>query len=358
MTQTHCNMTNHKGTHLSYEERVQIKTLIDLGFSNRAIARELQRAPQTINNEVNRGKTRQIHRQKPKDKVYEYEAFVYVPSLAEEKYRQNRKRCGARPLWTKNTDFIPWADELMLKHRWSPEAVIMQAHRENCFDQRPIPCVTTLYAWIDKRLMKTRNIDLLEKLTRQPTSKSFKHHINQRILGPSIETRPKDIYKRQEFGHWEIDTVIGTKDKTKPVILTLVERQTRFEILELIDAKSADAVTHALTKLFDQLGDKTPHIFKSITSDNGSEFASLFETFSPMIDIYFTHPFSSFERGTSENQHKLIRRYLPKGYDLSLITSEYVKTIQQFMNDYPRKSLEHNTAHHRMAKELKRLGIL
>ncbi|UXR34038.1 helix-turn-helix domain-containing protein [Staphylococcus simulans] len=81
-------MTNHKGTHLSYEERVQIETLKNLGFSNRAIARELGRAPQTINNEIHRGTTRQIKRQKQQHKVYEYEAQIYFSSLGQQRYRQ------------------------------------------------------------------------------------------------------------------------------------------------------------------------------------------------------------------------------------------------------------------------------
>ncbi|MDN8954806.1 IS30 family transposase, partial [Staphylococcus aureus] len=119
------------------------------------------------------------------------------------------------------------------------------------------------------------------------------------------------------------------KDKSKPVILTLVERQTRFEILEMIESKSADAVSHTLKKLFDSLGEKAPKIFKSITSDNGSEFASLYEDFGHMTKIYFTHPFSSYERGTSENQHKLIRRFIPKAHDLSGVSKSLIKMIQQ-----------------------------
>ncbi|SUM56472.1 transposase [Staphylococcus microti] len=122
MTHTYSNTTNRKGTHLSYEKRVQIETLKNLGFSNRAIARELGRASQTIHNEIHRGTARQIKRQKTQHKVYEYEPQIYFSSLGEKRYRQNRQQCGARPLWKKNPTFIPWADHLMKKKHWSPEA--------------------------------------------------------------------------------------------------------------------------------------------------------------------------------------------------------------------------------------------
>lgn len=357
MTQAHCNTTKHKGTHLTYEERIRIETLKGLGFSNRAIARELGRAPQTIHNEIKRGTTRQISRQKYQDKVYEYEQFQYIPSLAQQNYHENRRRCGARPLWLENSDFVTWADDLMIQQLWSPEAVVAYAHRENIFPSDLIPCVTTLYAWIDNNIMATKNIHLLEKLKRHTSNPTY-HRTHRRVLGPSIEQRPQDVESRQTFGHWGIDTVIGTKDKSKPVILTLVERATRFETLTLIDNKSADSVIQGLKAIFKDLKSLTPHIFKSITADNGSEFASLYEEFGHDIDIYFAHPFSSFERGTSENQHKMLRRFIPKGTDLSTVSQCRLKHVQQFMNDYPRKILGYDTAHHRMAQALKALKLL
>ncbi|SUM56473.1 transposase [Staphylococcus microti] len=99
------------------------------------------------------------------------------------------------------------------------------AHKQQCFEKEEIPSTTTMYAWIDQQIMETKNIDLLEKLKRRhSTRNSYYSRPHHRVLGPSIETRPREIESRESFGHWKIDTVIGTKDKTKPVILTLVER--------------------------------------------------------------------------------------------------------------------------------------
>jgi len=151
MTQTYFNMKPVKGTHLCYQERVQIETLKTLGFSNRAIARELNRAPQTIHNEIQRGTTRQIKHQKPQSKVYEYETFLYIPSLSHQRYIENRKCCGAKGIWAKNPEFIPWADQMMDQCKGSPGAVIGYAHRNNVFDDAMVPSTTTLYAWINFR---------------------------------------------------------------------------------------------------------------------------------------------------------------------------------------------------------------
>ena len=94
-----------------------------------------------------------------------------------------------------------------------------------------------------------------------------------------------------------------------------------------------------MTNLKERAGDQFESIFKSITSDNGSEFSGLHEGLSEVLDVYFTHPYASWERGTSENQHKFIRRFIPKGKSMSDLTQRDCLRIQQWMNDYPRKIL-------------------
>lgn len=105
--------------------------------------------------------------------------------------------------------------------------------------------------------------------------------------------------------------------KNEKALLTLVERQTRFEIIVPIKSKTNDAITLALS----QLGNSFSRIFKSITSDNGSEFSDLTETL-PDTEIYFTHPHSSWERGTKENHHKFIRRIIPKVNNMKSVSKE------------------------------------
>ena len=208
-----------------------------------------------------------------------------------------------------------------------------------------IPCTTTLYQWIDRGIMRTKNMDLLEKLSRKIKKKNPGHRSNRRVLGKSIDERPKAIDSRESFGHWEIDTVVGNKTKSDAVLLTLAERKTRFEIIMKLNGKDAQSVDQAVHELQERAGDDFSHLFKTITSDNGSEFAGLHEAVQDAVDVYFSHPYASWERGTSENQHKLIRRFIPKGSSISAVKESRLKRIEQWMNDYPRKILNYQSPH-------------
>ncbi|MCY6991372.1 IS30 family transposase [Staphylococcus argensis] len=215
-----------------------------------------------MNNEIERGRTYQIkQRQKYKDRIYEYGAFDYEPERAQLQYEENRLNCGPKGIRAHNPEFFEGADEKMLGDHWSPEpeALILDAKRRDTYEDKPLPCTTMLYAWIDKGQLKTRNIHLQEKCRRRPKNKLY-HRSHQRVLGMSINERPPEVATREEFGHWEIDTVIGSKDKSEPVLLTLVERKTRFEILTLIENTSAQAVTRSIRCLQTQLESYINHI--------------------------------------------------------------------------------------------------
>ena len=265
----------------------------------------------------------------------------------------NRSSCGRKPKYIDVGEFLKWADHKMLKDKWSPDACVGYAKENRLFPSSEIPSTKSLYNWINKSLMKTKNIDLLEKVKRRNKNSMRRTRQNKKKLGISIEERPDKIQTREEFGHWEIDTVIGKKKKTDPVLLTLVERKTRYEKLIKIHGKTPDAVDLGL----DFLKDKTQlnkEIFKSITSDNGSEFSSLSEL-AEYVDIYFCHPYTSWERGTSECQHKLIRRFIQKGTSLEEVSKEKIYRINEWMNNLPRKIFNYQSAKEEFIKEIKQL---
>lgn len=343
MTQTHNNTADKKGTHLSYQERCQIAILKKENYSNRAIAVSLNRAPQTIHNEIKRGSVQQKKKQVQNGKEYIYYYTVYDADHGQAAYDKQRLNCGRRPKWADSDAFIDWADNKMLEEYWSPDTVVGFAKRHELFEPTLIPSTTTLYNWIDSGIMRTKNMDLLEKVSRRPSKKQSSAKVNKRILGTSIEERPKAVDSRDHFGHWEIDTVIGQKNEDDKVLLTLVERMTRFEVLLKLPGKTSEAVCLAVSQLRKRCGDEYTRLFKTVTADNGSEFASLQEALQDTVDAYFTHPFASYERGTSENQHKLIRRFLPKGQKISEVSHRQILRIQQWMNHYPRKILGYQT---------------
>lgn len=142
-------------------------------------------------------------------------------------------------------EFIQLAEDKILKEKQSPDAVVGSAKRHEKFDY--IPSTKTLYNWIDEGKLSVKNIDLEMKLRR--STKGKKSRENKKVLGTSIEERPESIETREEFGHWEIDTVLGHKSKDD-ALLTLVEKKTRHEIIRRIPNKSAEAVTEAMQDIF------------------------------------------------------------------------------------------------------------
>lgn len=128
-------------------------------------------------------------------------------------------------------------------------------------------CTKTLYNYIALGLLEINNIDLPLKLRRSQKSKRIRK--NKNILGRSISERAEVINNRTEFGHWEIDTIIGKKTKKESVLLTLTERQSRMEIIEKIDSKTSNTVLKVLNKVLLSFGDYSTKVFKTLTSDNG-----------------------------------------------------------------------------------------
>ncbi len=343
-----------KGSHLSYKEMCQIEAWSKDGHSNREIARRLNRAPQTINNAIHSGSVSQVRQQKTNGKSYRYTDNIYFADVHFRRYEENRANCGRNPKWLECEAFLNWADQKMLEDKWSPDACVGYAKRQSLYPDNEIPSTKSLYHWIDSGIMRTCNLDLLEKLSRKPIKSKPKRRRNKRVLGESIEQRPKDVDTREEFGHWEIDTIVGLKQASDPVLLTLVERKTRFEWILEIAAKTEEAVDKALSGIFANDSKLKRQVFKSFTADNGSEFASLSEL-AEGLKVYFCHPYASYERGSSENQHKLIRRFIPKGTAIGKVSSNQIKRITQWINDYPRRILDYDTAHNVFMQEVRKI---
>ena len=275
----------NKWQHLDLTERLSIEKMIALGYSNRAIARGLNRPHSTINNEIKRGIIKQKKIINGKEEYYtKYDAYA-----AQGFYELNRERSVKPFKLVRVSKFIEFAVDKIRNHKWSPDAVAGFAYVQGLFTKEEIVSAKTLYNYIDLKLIDLDNFDLLLKLSRKATKQAPKK--NKRVFGKSISSRPDYINDRSEFGHWEIDTVIGVKDLNEPVLLTLTERLTRYELIIKIHGKNEQAVSKALEQLVHRK--HSEEIFKSITSNNGSEFATLTEAVCTVAEVYFTHSYSS-----------------------------------------------------------------
>lgn len=152
----------------------------------------------------------------------------------------------------------------------------------------------------------------------------------------SIEERPEWVNKREELGHWEIDTVVGSGDSSA-VLLTLDERTLNFRHMIKIPNRSTAAVEQGIVQLQKIYGDRFNAAFRTITSDNGSEFASLPQLL-PGTAIYYAHPYSAYERGLNEKQNSLIRRFFPKGHSMDVVSPDAVHRVQDWCNRFSRKA--------------------
>ena len=328
------NTQSRKNKHLNFKERMIIELRLNDGFSAYKIAKELQRPINTILNEIRRGTTKQIKQGKYVE--------MYLADTGEAIYKANRQNSCRTFKRIECSSFINYAVDMIKNHSWSPDACVGNALAKGKFKRDQIVSNKTLYNYIDLGLLAVINADLPMKLRRNTKSSQVKKH--KKKLGKSITERPSNINNREEFGHWEIDTVVGEKSKDDCVLLTIVERKTRNAIIHKIASKTAEAVTEALNSIRTIYGDKFSDIFKTITSDNGSEFADL-SILEAETDtkVYFTHPYSSFEKGTNERHNGLIRRFIPKGKCISDYSSDDIIFIEEWMNTLPRKILNYKT---------------
>ena len=190
-----------------------------------------------------------------------------------------------------------------------------------------------------------------EKLKRN--TKIHRIRKNKKKLGRSIEQRPQEVNKRDVFGHWECDLVLGHKTKDDEVLLTLSERMSREFLIIKIPDKTATSVMNAFKSLRKQYSEHWNDIFKTITTDNGSEFADLsqLEDISKSL-VYYAHPYTSCDKGTVERHNGLIRRFIPKGDYIHNYSLQQIIDIETWCNSLPRKILAYHTPDEIFEREL------
>lgn len=328
------NTESRKNKHLNFKERMTIEIRLKDGFSVYKIAKYLGRSINTISNEISRGTTTQIRQGKHIE--------VYLADTGEAVYKNNRLNSCRSFKRLDCSEFINYTVDKIKNASWSPDACVGEAIANGRFERSQMVCTKTLYNYIDLGLLDVKNTDLPIKLRRSTKPTIVKKH--KKKLGTSIAERPTNINDRTEFGHWEIDTVIGEKSKNDNVLLTILERKTRYAIILDIASKTAAAVTDALGIVRNIFEEQFSQVFKTITGDNGSEFADL-STLESETDtkVYFTHPYSSFEKGTNERHNGLIRRFIPKGKRISDYSSNDISFIEEWMNTLPRRILNYKT---------------
>ena len=341
-----------KYRNLTKTDRIKIETMLNSGHKVKEIAEYLHVHECTIYRERKRG----AFVKRNSDWT---ESVSYSCEIAQQKHEWAESACGRTIKIGFDKEYAEFLEDLIVNHKFSPKAALMEAKRQGF---KTTICANTLYSYIDKGIfLKLTNKYLPVK------GKRVKH--NNRVTvqkranaGVSIEHRPEEIGERTSFGHWEMDTVKGKRGVTKSCLLVLTERLTRDEIIAKMPDQTSQSVVDVLDRLERKWGDMFYKVFKSITVDNGSEFADCIgiqrsvrkegnRTF-----LFYCHPYSSYERGSNENQNKLVRRHIPKGEDIDLRTEEEVAYIEDWINHYPRYLFNGQTAAERFKIELEKIA--
>ena len=354
MCQENYNTKKRNFKQLTYKDRIKIEVLYNnekLNYTE--IGKILGKNRTTISRDIKRGLVKNLTTELK-------EIYVYSAEVAQRINEENETAKGTNLKIGNDMKLANFIEKEIKEEKCSPEVVAQKIKEENF---RTTLCYKTIYNYIDKKVLEIKREELVygnyNKEKKEKKEESEKIKANKE--GKTIKDRPKEVEKREEFGHWEMDLVEGKKGQKEPYLLLLSERKTRKEIIELIPTKSAESVAKALDRIERQEGVvKFRERFKTITTDNGAEFRnwkmierSYTGSKKPRTKQYFADAYSSWQRGTNENINKMIRRFLPKGTSFKGLTQEEVKRIEKWINNYPRKILKFKTSEEYYKEELK-----
>lgn len=319
-----------KNINLTFADRLKIEIMLDNGKSIRAISKSLNKSVACIYREIqNRGC------------ILVDEAGIkkksYIATVAELDYKRKMRDRKQRCKIFKAEGLLEYI-QYMLDDKYTLNAVHLVLNSHSKY-KGYVKSVQSLYNWSNKGILKPKR-----KIKRRKPKRYSKVHKRQ-IKGLSIEKRPQPINDRLEAGHWEMDCVVGQR-ANKRTLLVLLERKTRYVILEELFEKNMYEVVKALNRIEKRYGKKKfRKLFKSITVDNGAEFQdaagleSSVYRYKKRTLIYYCHPNAPFERGSNENVNRLVRVHLPKGSNFDnarIFNRGVIKRIEEWINNYPR----------------------
>ncbi len=308
-------------THLTREERYQIHALRRQGITPAVIAAQLGRSPSTILRELKRNAGPQ----------------GYTPARAHDKALARASEKGRRN--ARQFTAQQWSQVHRYLHlHLSPEQVSGRLKAEGALRISHECIYQHIYA--DKRAGGKLGEHLrCQKVRRKryASGQERRGTLKERVC---IEQRPAIVETRSRIGDWEGDTIIGKGHQG--VLVTLVERKSRYTLAQQLDSRHSEGVTEAVIALLRPYKSQC----QTITFDNGKEFAQhAFIAASLKANVYFAHPYRSWERGLNENTNGLLRQYFPKSQNLRKVSQNDVADAVYRLNHRPRKCLNYRTPH-------------
>lgn len=322
--------------HLTETDRIRIEVWLQEGRNQSYIAKKLGCDRSTISREV---KNRSV----PK---------CYIGRFAQLDYDKKREKC--RPKKKVEETSIGTYVIAMIRLGWSPETISGRIVREINQGQRPT-CdylsPETIYKFIyNSEFGKTNKLYQYLRLGKRRRTKKYGRKSKRSIIPNRvfIDQRPQEVNERLSVGHWESDTI---HYPNRQGINSLVERKTRYVELTKMQRRTAIETEKAIKSKL------AGHIRKTLTMDNGSENRN-HETIAKelLLSTFFCHAYHSWEKGSNENMNGLVRRYLPKRFNLGNITQQDLDDIADELNNRPRAILNFQTPKEMLEYEYKKLS--
>ena len=294
--------------------------LIKRGYSVGEIAQELGRHRSSIYREIRSNMVLGIYDARKADhKAYvsrKYAKYQAMRIITDMKLRE-------------------YIDKALIDHDWSPEQIAGRIAKETGMQPVSSP---TIYKYI--RSSYGRQLEYELSLARKKRSARHQRKVTQLEGRVFIDKRPEAVNMRMQYGHWEADFIVSGKAYGTSSLLVLHERVSRYTLIRKIQGRTVAEVEDALVEMVTGIGP-----FKTLTIDNDIAFARHFKLSELLgVPIFFPHPYHSWEKGGVENVNRQIRRYIPKGCDISRYTDKEISKVQYLINHKPRKILGYETA--------------
>lgn len=314
------NKRERKYIHISLVERKEIEILLHKGRSKNYIAITLQRGKGTISEEIKHNSVNGIYNaKKAHHKAYVRRKYSKYQGMKIVEHRKTR-------------DYV----EKHLRDDQSPETI---AGRMKEVDTHiPYAGKGAIYKFVYSVYGRQVERFLYHKAVHKKSGPKRKQSmITDRVF---IGERPQYIDDRRDFGDWEGDFIVSSPGCSS-VLLVLHERKSKYTIMKKLTTRNNDEVNKTIYEITGGIV-----CFNSLTLDNDIAFKKHKELSEMLgVDIYFCEPYKSWQKGGVENMNKQIRRYIPKRTDISKLSEERIKEVENKMNNKFRKCLNYKTAY-------------
>ncbi len=364
--------TNGKFKHLTMEERISIEILYTAGFKGSFISAFIGKNRSSIKREIDKNiieiwdmnSTKSPYAEKGQMNIKYYSAEKAQKNANENKLK-NRKRCKLDRYARLRGAVVALLKEK--KVDYSPDIIANFSKANKLKDAETTIGANAIYRAVRSRKYGLTINDLphgrayYKKQNNNPHTET--KEISERKKEISIELMPDEIKRKEVDTHFEGDSVIGVKNGTHNTLITLVNTASQFLFVKRSENKTGQATVDVLDKLEKEIP-QLSKIMKSLLLDNGVEFSKIEEMMTSIdkrrkkrFQVYFAHPYASYERGCNENKNRLIRRYLKKGKLVEELSDEDILNIARKINNMPRKALGYRTPLEVFEENLKKKGL-